>query len=54
MPHMMPMMWVITYLFTLFFILFTISLLYFFYIPSKLSLLKSKKSSKFYKWNWLW
>nr|AIW06066.1 ATP synthase F0 subunit 8 [Polyrhachis dives] len=53
MPHMMPMLWIMTYFLTLFFLMITISLLYFFFIPN-MNLPKSKAPKKLYKWTWLW
>nr|YP_009128557.1 ATP synthase F0 subunit 8 [Formica selysi]AJP76865.1 ATP synthase F0 subunit 8 [Formica selysi] len=55
MPHMMPMMWTLTLLSSMIILFFTLSMIYFLFIPCPSSLysLPLKKYMKI-KWIWKW
>nr|YP_010277839.1 ATP synthase F0 subunit 8 [Formica sinae]UHY95056.1 ATP synthase F0 subunit 8 [Formica sinae] len=55
MPHMMPMMWTLTLISSMIILFFTLSMIYFLFIPysSSLNFMPLKKFMKI-KWIWKW
>nr|QNV11975.1 ATP synthase F0 subunit 8 [Formica polyctena]QNV11987.1 ATP synthase F0 subunit 8 [Formica rufa] len=57
MPHMMPMMWTLTLILSMIILFFTLSMIYFLFMPyppsSTLNSLPLKKYMKI-KWIWKW
>nr|AAR99199.1 ATP synthase F0 subunit 8 [Camponotus vicinus] len=51
MPHMMPMLWMLTFTLSFLLLIFLSTLIYFFYMPN---LTYKKFNMKFHKWNWMW
>nr|YP_010872852.1 ATP synthase F0 subunit 8 [Pheidole pieli]WGV34056.1 ATP synthase F0 subunit 8 [Pheidole pieli] len=54
MPQMMPMLWMIMLIFTMWTLLTIIILTYFMNLPVIINPCSHQKSFKFINWNWTW
>nr|YP_010596850.1 ATP synthase F0 subunit 8 [Formica candida]WAK85238.1 ATP synthase F0 subunit 8 [Formica candida]WLN31346.1 ATP synthase F0 subunit 8 [Formica candida] len=54
MPHMMPMMWTLTLISSMIILYFTLSMIYFLFIPYPYSLMNSLTLKNHMKIKWIW